>query len=97
MLLAPYLVLVSGVERDLCNLVVLFSHFRDISAAQLDTLEQSRLRGVTGYVSLAEEDGERRTLITVVLLQSVWVYACYCPSQVTTTWQRLLLMNRTSN
>lgn len=47
-----YLVLVSRVERDLRYFGGLLSHFLDRSAAQLDTLQQSRLGGVTRHISL---------------------------------------------
>lgn len=62
-LLFTYLVLVSRVEWDLRYFGVFLSHFLDCSAAQLNTFQQSRLGGVTGHISLEEEDGEVRTSI----------------------------------
>lgn len=58
-LLFAYLVLVGRVEGDLGYFGVFLSHLLDGSAAQLDTFQQSRLGGVTGHVSLWEEDGDR--------------------------------------
>ena len=59
-LLSAYLVLVSRVERDLGYFGGLLSHFLDRSAAQLDTLQQGRLGGVTRHISLEEGRGRWR-------------------------------------
>ena len=48
----PHLVLVGGVEGDLAELVVLLSHALHGATAQLDALQQGRLGGVSGHVSL---------------------------------------------
>lgn len=50
--LVVYLIFVGGVEGDLSNLGVFFSHATDRSAAQLNTLQQGSFRGITSYISL---------------------------------------------
>lgn len=52
---STYLILIGGVEGDFGHFGVLFSHVPHGAAAQLDALQQSRFRGVTGHVSLQDQ------------------------------------------
>lgn len=48
------LIFVSRVEWDLSYFLVLFPHQFDRPAGELDALQQGRLGGVTGHVSLQD-------------------------------------------
>ena len=52
-----YLVLVGGVEGDLAELGVLLPHALHGATAQLDTLQQGGLGGISGHVSLWANTG----------------------------------------
>lgn len=63
-ILLPYLVLVSGVERDLSNFGGFLPHFLDWATAEFNALQQSRLRGITSHISLDDEDKMGKTILS---------------------------------